>query len=155
MKHNFHAIIGPNGMCECGVRDDGTVVTCGGLLEQEIAALHGSEAGPQEAREEPSAENGWMQSNLTSGLQSDGQSPSGSEAGVSARVLEWQDISTAPSDGTRILGCRVDNNEARCEVVYRDGGEWTDGEYTYSPTHWIQIPSPPVRAALGVSPAAP
>lgn len=29
---NFHAIVGPNGMCMCGVRDDGTVVTCGELL---------------------------------------------------------------------------------------------------------------------------
>jgi hypothetical protein len=30
---NFHAIIGPNGMCMCGVKEDGTVVTCGGLLK--------------------------------------------------------------------------------------------------------------------------
>lgn len=32
--HNFHAIIGPNGMCACGVRGDGTVVTCGQLLDE-------------------------------------------------------------------------------------------------------------------------
>lgn len=34
-KHNWHAIVGPSGMCECGVRDDGSVVTCGDLLQQE------------------------------------------------------------------------------------------------------------------------
>jgi hypothetical protein len=32
-RPNFHAIIGPNGMCMCGVEADGTVVTCGGLLD--------------------------------------------------------------------------------------------------------------------------
>jgi hypothetical protein len=45
MAHNWHAIIGPNGMCECGVTADGTVVTCRGLLDQEIAQL-GQEAEP-------------------------------------------------------------------------------------------------------------
>ncbi len=33
---NFHAIVGPNGMCMCGVEADGTVVTCGALLKAEI-----------------------------------------------------------------------------------------------------------------------
>lgn len=33
---NFHSIIGPNGMCECGVLADGTVVRCGELLESQI-----------------------------------------------------------------------------------------------------------------------
>lgn len=47
MKHNFHAIVGPNGMCECGVRADGSVVTCQGLLEAEI--LH-SEKDNQQLR---------------------------------------------------------------------------------------------------------
>lgn len=37
MKRNWHAIEGPNGMCACGVTADGTVVTCGRLLEDEIA----------------------------------------------------------------------------------------------------------------------
>ncbi len=36
MKHNFHAIEGPNGMCACGVKADGTVVTCGALLEEYV-----------------------------------------------------------------------------------------------------------------------
>lgn len=35
---NWHAIEGPNGQCACGVAPDGSVVTCAGLLDQEIAA---------------------------------------------------------------------------------------------------------------------
>jgi hypothetical protein len=35
---NFHAIIGPNGMCMCGVEADGTVVTCGALLRAQQAS---------------------------------------------------------------------------------------------------------------------
>jgi hypothetical protein len=49
MTHNFHAIVGPNGRCECGVLTDGTVVTCGDLLEayvqRRLAALSASGAG--------------------------------------------------------------------------------------------------------------
>lgn len=37
INRNFHNIIGPNGMCSCGVEADGTVVTCAGLLRQETA----------------------------------------------------------------------------------------------------------------------
>lgn len=29
---NWHSIVGPNGMCECGVRADGAVVNCADLL---------------------------------------------------------------------------------------------------------------------------
>jgi hypothetical protein len=35
-EHNFHAIEGPNGMCACGVRADGTVISCGLLLEEYV-----------------------------------------------------------------------------------------------------------------------
>lgn len=34
-KRNWHAIIGPNGMCECG-----TEHTCGGLFQEEILAVY-------------------------------------------------------------------------------------------------------------------
>lgn len=43
-EHNWHAIIGPNGMCECGVRADGTVVTCGALLREHVEASLASAA---------------------------------------------------------------------------------------------------------------
>lgn len=49
---NFHAIVGPNGMCSCGVEADGTVVTCGGLLEEliqeRLAALSAPPVGDVE-----------------------------------------------------------------------------------------------------------
>ncbi len=44
---NWHSIVGPNGMCECGVKADGTVVTCGKLLDvyvREQAARIGAAA---------------------------------------------------------------------------------------------------------------
>lgn len=35
---NWHAIIGPNGMCLCGVQADGTVVRCGDLLDRLLSS---------------------------------------------------------------------------------------------------------------------
>ena len=37
-QRNWHSIVGPNGMCECGVKADGTVVHCGELLKAESPA---------------------------------------------------------------------------------------------------------------------
>ncbi len=35
MTHrNWHSIVGPNGMCECGVKADGTVINCADLLRE-------------------------------------------------------------------------------------------------------------------------
>lgn len=50
---NFHVITGPNGMCMCGVKADGTVVTCSGLLDEHIAAIL---ASPLHAGAEPEEE---------------------------------------------------------------------------------------------------
>lgn len=48
-QFNFHAIAGPNGMCECGVRADGTVVHCSDLLEAYVQErLSALRAVPQE-----------------------------------------------------------------------------------------------------------
>lgn len=49
---NFHAIEGPNGMCACGVKADGTMVTCAALLEayvqERILALAGAPVNEEE-----------------------------------------------------------------------------------------------------------
>lgn len=36
---NFHAIVGPNGMCMCGVDPDRGVVTCANLLDKYITGV--------------------------------------------------------------------------------------------------------------------
>lgn len=37
-KRNWHSIVGPNGMCECGVKADGTVVNCSDLMASDVVA---------------------------------------------------------------------------------------------------------------------
>jgi hypothetical protein len=37
-KRNWHSIVGPNGMCECGVDAAGVVTTCGQLHQAEVLA---------------------------------------------------------------------------------------------------------------------
>ena len=67
--------------------------------------------------------------------------------------MNWQPISTAPKDGTRIL---VWNGSYASAVVYahnlykNEDGWWLedDGEqwdaFLYSePTHWMPMPNPP------------
>lgn len=66
-----------------------------------------------------------------------------------ATLLRWQPISTAPKDGTRMLGC---SGSSVMIVVYRRGSWESDaGEYCSPPTHWQPlpphwIPAPPVAA---------
>ena len=67
----------------------------------------------------------------------------------------WQPITTAPRDGTRILGFVPHwPEEERIGVMFlRDGEAWQawflihdeDGEYYYDvePSHWQPIPGPP------------
>lgn len=76
-------------------------------------------------------------------------------------IAEWQPISTAPRDGTWILGCNNRGNQAviiwkehACEAtgLYRPGWihPFTQGEispffnsaFSYA-THWQPLPAPP------------
>lgn len=66
--------------------------------------------------------------------------------------MEWQDINTAPKDGTRIL---ISSGRGISAV------EWLDNEIEYwhvddnkhgpfalrgsAPTHWMPLPKPPVE----------
>jgi hypothetical protein len=60
----------------------------------------------------------------------------------------WQDISTAPKDGTWVLVCR-DSGCMRRPVVaqWSDGANgsfnWNDTEYTFAPNCWQALPPPP------------
>ena len=57
----------------------------------------------------------------------------------------WQDIASAPKDGTPIL-CwsqfgRIVVAEWSCRA--NGGWNWNDTEYTFRPTHWMPLPAQP------------
>jgi hypothetical protein len=73
-------------------------------------------------------------------------------------MIDWQPISTAPRDGTRILLATA--NCQRVEIGrFCDGGHWVDdsseeegiqgnwrttiGTYVSGPTHWAPLPEGP------------
>lgn len=54
---------------------------------------------------------------------------------------EWQPITTAPKDRTRVLLLGVDGG---VEIGHWDGEEWLgDDGYQMARTHWMPLPSPP------------
>lgn len=63
--------------------------------------------------------------------------------------MNWRDISSAPKDGSAVLGwcvwTRTESAEARV-VRYartRDGWISAPGAYDCRPTHWMPLPDPP------------
>lgn len=66
-------------------------------------------------------------------------------------MSEWQDISSAPKDGTTILGAwRIHGAKwARQPIWFRGtpdkGGRWmlSWDASDVQPTHWMPLPSPP------------
>lgn len=63
-----------------------------------------------------------------------------------ADMSEWQDIETAPKDGTRVLLVRADNPEMHT-AFWRDG-KWLCGGmgYVNGPSYWMPLPPPPKDA---------
>ena len=66
------------------------------------------------------------------------------------RVLAWQDISTAPKDGTRIIVYRPKADPNYIPHVGADywdktyfGGAWMKSREDTQPTHWMPFPEPP------------
>ena len=73
-------------------------------------------------------------------------------------MAEWQDIASAPKDGTPILGASevIDGLWVQTTVRWESGGDgyWgllvvgtyaEDGEWW--PTHWMPLPEPPSNGA--------
>ena len=62
-------------------------------------------------------------------------------------MTEWQDIATAPRDGTLIIAAHADYEDGIMDAVFWCGGRWTtqegigymDGRFT----HWHLMPLPP------------
>lgn len=64
---------------------------------------------------------------------------------------EWQDISTAPRDGTQIIG--YDDGDIFL-IHYKEGAEWTiwaDGNRARmcDPEYWLPLPKPPCQLMDG------
>jgi len=69
-----------------------------------------------------------------------------SEAGFSLGAPTWQDIATAPKDGTKIIGGTDDQETAFvCAWDAHDGfndGDWLEyGSDVVKPTKWIPLPA--------------
>lgn len=80
----------------------------------------------------------------------------------------WQDISTAPKDGSKILvyngvneGYYTGNGQIGTASHGVDGfgnkNKWCawdccDGVTSYEPTHWMPIPQPPAESVTNVAP---
>lgn len=64
---------------------------------------------------------------------------------------EWRPISTAPTDGTRVLLFCPDSEpewqvmEGRWWQRYQSWGESVWGESELHPTDWMPLPAPPSR----------
>jgi hypothetical protein len=63
-------------------------------------------------------------------------------------AAEWQPISTAPKDGTRIMLWLDGPIRAPKAVFGRlDKGGWvTEGSGLAKPTHWMPVPEPPKQS---------
>ncbi len=79
-------------------------------------------------------------------------------------MAEWQDISTAPKDGTPIIAFSPDAIEPRIYILMWTewvnaedetdiDGNWTDlandQEFDATVTHWMPLPLPPKEADHG------
>jgi hypothetical protein len=82
----------------------------------------------------------------------------GQEAAAVQAVGAWQDIATAPKDGTAVLGLWLpmagDAAFPRCYAIahFIEGG-WCsvdDDEQTFTdPTHWMPLPAAPADSSMG------
>lgn len=64
----------------------------------------------------------------------------------SAPLGKWQDIGTAPKDGTQFLAFIPSYYQGKggISVVLRMNGLWFDSRaWPTTPSHWMPLPSPP------------
>lgn len=66
----------------------------------------------------------------------------------------WQDISTAPRDGTAVLLCCGDYIKIGSFFSYRNRPDWYDDSFDWlggvcAPTAWMPLPTPPEDRTTG------
>ena len=68
---------------------------------------------------------------------------------TAAKAGGWQDISTAPKDGTRFIAWRKYSTRPLIARYWKDFGwfEDEDGLHLYNLTHWQPLPNPPKEQA--------
>jgi hypothetical protein len=62
------------------------------------------------------------------------------------RTMAWQQIETAPRDGSQILGFMPSDNQGAGgqSVIAWVNGWWFDHRaFAAAPTHWMPLPAPP------------
>ena len=72
-------------------------------------------------------------------------------------MSEWRDISTAPRDGTWMLGwegpsgtsCGILVMRWKPEGSWFEEGWYDDGKRQAEPTHWMPLPAPPANQGEG------
>ena len=64
--------------------------------------------------------------------------------------MQWQDIETAPKDGTEVLICWFNGvQHYQVERVWWNGTQWGNDYQTFTeregwaPSHWMPLPEPP------------
>ncbi len=60
------------------------------------------------------------------------------------QATDWQPIETAPKDGSNLLVVSANGRAmriARFNGMY--GWQVTPGQWSITPTHWMQLPEPP------------
>jgi len=70
---------------------------------------------------------------------------------TAAKAGGWQDISTAPKDGTRFIAWRKYSTRPLIARYWKDFGwfEDEDGLHLYNLTHWQPLPNPPKEQSAG------
>jgi len=64
-------------------------------------------------------------------------------------MSEWQDIETAPKDGTNILAVWSKKREVYA-VIWWESGNWHEYDYdtdVEGMTHWMPLPEPPLASS--------
>lgn len=61
-------------------------------------------------------------------------------------MSDWQPISTAPKDDSRILGFNEKNRWVQITRFFEPWQSWTYHDMSeWEPTHWMPLPQPPSR----------
>ena len=68
---------------------------------------------------------------------------------------KWQEIQTAPRDGTAVLLFRAEWDMLQVGVQYEGTGIWQNscGDVLREPTHWMMLPAPPRKPGALYTPS--